>query len=117
MSLSLIGYLIIIGGVVFISYRVARVKQGEARHAATASLFLALILGLGHALLQLIWFWSWWRLLDLFLEPLAAALVGLCIGIIMTKSIHLIHYSRAAESVSSADDPPESSDNNPYGDE
>ena len=77
-----IGWLIAVIAIITVAVRVNRLgKDNSWYQAASAAVLVGLGLGLVSAILQLIWFWSWWQLPNLIVQPLTTALVGLAIGV------------------------------------
>lgn len=89
--LNWLSWTIIIILLLVICFRVARLKFEELAHAATAGALIGLVAGAWHAVLQTIWFPSWWMLIDLVLEPLATAIIGLLIGMAIAKLFQITH--------------------------
>ncbi len=94
-TLNYISWLIVLILISLVCSKVARVKFQELIHAATAGALVGLAVGIGHAFLQMIWFWSWWMVVNLIIEPLAIALGGLLVGILITKIFQIIHRHSA----------------------
>ncbi|MFA6533541.1 MAG: hypothetical protein WCT37_00025 [Patescibacteria group bacterium] len=84
-ALNYFSWAIILILMVMVVWRVAGEKKDRSSHAAIVGVLVGLGAGLGHAILQVVWFWSWWRLTDLVLEPLVLALAGLGIGFLVFK--------------------------------
>jgi len=95
--LNWISWVIIFFVLLVVCYRVAKIKKEESAHAATTGALIGFIFGLWHALLQIIWFWSWWMILDLILEPLAVSVAGLIIGLVIAKILKIKNNKPEAE--------------------
>jgi Na+/proline symporter len=68
-----------------VCWKVAKVKSQELSHAAITGFLVGVVVGVWHIILQAIWFWSWWLVVDFIIEPLVLALGGSLVGFVIAK--------------------------------
>jgi len=87
--LNYFSWLIIVIVIVLICFRLIKLRPGEDSQVVTSGVLTGLALGLFHAVLQLIWFRSWWQFVNLIIEPLSLGIVGIVLGIILSKILKI----------------------------
>ncbi|MFA5358287.1 MAG: hypothetical protein WC310_00505 [Patescibacteria group bacterium] len=88
-SLSYCSWIVSLILILVVVLRVTKTRVKDGIHAVTVGFMAALLIGWWQVVLETIWFWSWWRLVDIFVEPLIIALIGGLIGIVIVKFYQL----------------------------
>ncbi|MFA5076272.1 MAG: hypothetical protein WC480_02535 [Patescibacteria group bacterium] len=70
---------------IYISWVISKEKKADVRHPMTAAAIAGLGLGLLVAILKSIWFFSWWQIVNLIVEPVLTALVGLILAWLVSR--------------------------------
>lgn len=112
-SLNYISWLIIVLLLLAVCYRVARVKSEELTHAAITGSLIGWAISFWHVILDAIWFWSPWRILDIILEPIAAAVVGFLIGLLVAAVYRLKRNRYSSPEIDKAEDQQENKEFDP----
>lgn len=82
-------WLVKVGALLWAVWRIKDWSRGQIGHGALVGVLLGAILGLASALFKVLWFFNYWLLINLAVEPILTAAIGGLVGLVFLKILKI----------------------------